>query len=50
MLLWLALILIAAWFLGLLVFHAGAFIHLALLVAAVIIVWHLVTRGRLMRR
>jgi hypothetical protein len=29
MLLWLALILIAAWFLGLLVFHAGTFIHVA---------------------
>jgi hypothetical protein len=50
MLLWLALIVVAAWLLGLLVFHAGAFIHLALLVAAVMIVWHLVARGRLMRR
>jgi len=50
MLVWIALIIVAVWAVGLLVFHFGAFIHLALLIAAVIIVWHLLSGGKLPHR
>lgn len=46
MLLYIALILLAVWVLGFLVFHVlGALIHLALIVAVIAVVWHFVSRA-----
>lgn len=46
-LLWIGIVLLAAWVLGFLVLHvAGGLIHLALLAGAVAIVWHFVA-GRM---
>jgi len=46
MLLWVAVFLLAVWVVGFLIFHAGAFIHIAVLAAVVFIVWHLAS-GRM---
>lgn len=46
MLLWIGLILLVAWLLGFSVFHAGGLIHLVLVIAVVLIVWHLVAGRR----
>lgn len=42
MLLWIGLIFLVIWIVGSTVFHAGAFIHLALVIAVGIVAWHLV--------
>lgn len=39
-------ILIVLWLLGWLVFSLGAFIHIVLIVALILLVWHLFTGGR----
>lgn len=36
---------VVIWLLGFLLFHLGGIIHLALVVAVIAIVWHLVTGG-----
>lgn len=38
-------ILIVLWLLGWLVFSLGAFIHILLIIALVVLVWHLFSRG-----
>lgn len=40
MLLWIAVVLLVLWALGLLVFHLGAIINVVLIVAIVAFVWH----------
>lgn len=39
-------ILIVLWLLGWLVFSLGAFIHIVLIVALILLVWHLFAGGR----
>jgi hypothetical protein len=47
MLLTIAVILFILWILGFVAFHiAGGFIHIILIVAAVVVVWHLLTGRR----
>jgi len=44
---WLAVVLLCAWFLGWAVFHiAGALIHLLLIVAVVVFIYRLITGRR----
>ncbi len=38
--LWIALVLFAFWLIGLLVFHLGTIIYLALAAAVILAVWH----------
>lgn len=45
----LAAVLLAVWVLGLLVFHLGAFIHLALLAAVAALIWHFAAGRRTAR-
>ena len=40
MLLWIAIVLFVLWALGFLVFHLGAIVHIALIVAVVAFIWH----------
>ena len=48
MLLWIGLILLVAWLLGVTVFHAGGFMYLyiVLVIAVVVIAWHLIAGRR----
>ncbi|MBX4188551.1 lmo0937 family membrane protein [Candidatus Saccharibacteria bacterium] len=47
MLLTIAVIIFILWLLGFVAFHiAGGFIHILLIVAAVVVVWHLLTGRR----
>lgn len=39
-------ILVVLWLLGWLVFNLGAFIHIVLVIALIMLVWHLITGGR----
>jgi len=49
MLLLIAVVLLALWALGFLAFHAGALIHIVLIAAVVIVIWHFV-RGTMRLR
>ncbi|HET6863805.1 MAG TPA: lmo0937 family membrane protein [Candidatus Saccharimonadales bacterium] len=39
-------ILFVLWLLGWLVFNLGAFIHIVLIIALIMLVWHLIAGGR----